>query len=319
MKTKPSPYSKYLILCIAILISACKAIIEPSINDRKITPLAPGDMTKSASYAITFWWEPVEDALSYNLQVVSPSFSNIGRLVADTVIRTNKFTLNLKPGDYEWKVLAQNGSSQTAFSRPRSFTVLLSSIKGQSVQLKSPTNNYVTNQNNVGLEWNSLYGATKYTLQIDTNSFADESKLIYNQAIASQQFTFAFPKDQIYQWRVRAENDTAKADWSAVNTVLYDHTPPGPVSIVAPTNNQTVNSPVSLQWSTVATATKYKLYVFKNDSVTVYNNTFPAVLNSTNYSFSTGTIGERVIWKVAAIDAAGNEGQATAVRSFVLR
>jgi hypothetical protein len=319
MKTKPSPYSKYLVLCIVLLFSACKAIIEPSISDRKVIPLAPGDMTKSTSYALTFWWEPVEDALSYNLQVVSPSFNNISALVTDTVIITNKFTLNLKPGDYEWKVCAQNGSSQTSFSRPRSFTVLLSSIKGQSVQLKSPLTNYLTNQNTVSLEWNSLYGATKYTLQIDTNSFSNESKLIYNQAIPAQQYLFTFPKDQIYQWRVRAENDTAKADWSAVNVMLYDHTPPGPVNVIAPTNNQMVNSPVSLQWSAVATAAKYKLYVFKSDSVTVYNNTFPPVLNSTNYSFSAGILGERVVWKVAAVDAAGNEGQATAVRSFVLR
>lgn len=319
MKTPPPPYSKCLILCIAIAFSACKAIIEPSISDRKITPLAPGDMTKSASYAVAFWWEPVEDALSYNLQVVSPSFNNLSTLVTDTVIRTNKFTLNLKPGDYEWRVSALNGSSQTAFSRPRGFTVLLSSIKGQSVQLKSPSNNYLTNQNTVNLEWSSLYGATKYTLQIDTNSFANESKLVYNQAIPGQQYTFTFPKDQVYQWRVRAENDTAKADWSAVNLMLYDRTPPGPVNIVAPTNNQVVNSPAALQWSTVATAAKYKLYVFKSDSVTVYNNTFPAVLNSTNYSFGVGTLGERIIWKVAAVDAAGNEGQATAVRSFVLR
>lgn len=319
MKAKPSPYSKYLVLCIALLFSACKAIIEPSIGDRKVIPLAPGDMTKSTSYAVTFWWEPVEDALSYNLQVVGPSFNSVSTLVTDTVIRSNKFTLNLKPGDYEWRVSALNGSSQTAYSRPRSFTVLLSSIKGQSVQLKSPSNNYLTNQNSVALEWNSLYGATKYTVQIDTNSFADESKLVYNQTIPGQQYTFTFPKDQVYQWRVRAENDTAKADWSVVNVMLYDHTPPGPVTIVAPTNNQMVNSPVSLQWSTVATAAKYKLYVFKSDSVTTYNNTFPAALTNTNYNFSGGVLGERVIWKVAAVDAAGNEGQATALRSFVLR
>jgi hypothetical protein len=81
-----------------------------------------------------------------------------------------------------------------------------------------------------------------------------------------------------------------------------------------------VNSPVSLQWSAVATAAKYTSSTFlKAILITLYNNTFPPVLNSTNYSFSAGILGERVVWKVAAVDAAGNEGQATAVRSFVLR
>lgn len=320
MKTKPSsPYAIFFVLWVAVTFAACKAIMEPSISDRKVVLLAPADMTKSTSYTLSFWWEPVEDALSYNLQVVGGSFNNISTLVADTVIRTNKFILNLKPGDYEWRVSAQNGSSQTQFSRPKSFTVLLSSIKGQSVQLKSPPNNYITNQNTVGLEWSSLYGATKYLLQIDTNSFASESTLIYNQAIPGQQYTFTFPKDHIYQWRVRAENDTAKADWSSVNVMLHDRTPPGPVNIIAPANNQQVSLPVSLQWSTVATATKYKLYVFKSDSVTAYNNTFPAIMNATNYNFSSGVQGERIIWKVSAVDAAGNEGQSTTLRSFVLR
>jgi len=318
MKTRPSHFVKYLSLYITLAFSACKAIIEPSISDRKVVSLAPGDMTKSTSYTVSFWWEPVEDALSYNLQVVSPSFNNISTLVADTVIRSNKFILNLKPGDYEWRVSAQNGSSQTVFTRPRSFTVLLSSIKGQSVQLKSPPNNYVTNQNTAALEWSSLYGATKYTLQIDTNSFANEGTLVYNQAIPGQQYTFTFPKDHIYQWRVRAENDTAKADWSPVNTMTRDHTPPGQVSITAPANYQQVSLPVALQWSAVATATRYSLYVFKSDSATAYSNSFPLTTSSTSYNFSTGVLGERIVWKVAAIDAAGNEGEGT-LRSFVLR
>jgi environmental stress-induced protein Ves len=240
-------------------------------------------------------------------------------LVTDTIVRTNKFTLNLKPGDYEWRVSAQNGSSQTEFSRLRSFTVLLSSIKGQSVQLKSPPNNYITNLNTVQLEWSSLYGATKYLLQVDTNSFASDSITVFNKTVAGQQFNFTFPKDHAYQWRVRAENDTAKAEWSSVNVMLHDHTPPGPVNIVAPTNNQQVIPPVALQWSTVATATKYKLYVFKSDSISVYNDTFPLLTNTTTYNFTGGVIGERLVWKVSAIDAAGNEGQSSALRSFILR
>ncbi|MGY3214550.1 hypothetical protein [Mucilaginibacter sp. HD30] len=159
----------------------------------------------------------------------------------------------------------------------------------------------------------------KLNCVFDTNSFADESKLVYNQAIPGLQFTYTFPKDQTFQWRVRAENDTTKADWSAINAMLYYHTPPGPVSITAPTNNQQVSTPASLKWGTTATAAKYKLYVFKSDSSTVYNNTFPTVTTSTTYSFNAGTLGERIVWKVAAVDAAGNAGQATALRSFVLR
>lgn len=319
MKIRSQYNLLYFVIFLILSVTACKAIIEPSISNSKIVALAPANGAKSTTYNTTFWWEPVEDALYYNLQVVSPDFNNISRLVADTVIRSNKFTLSLKPGDYQWRVQALNGSSNTLFTSARTFTIFLSSIKGQAVQLQSPPNNFVTNQATAGLQWSSLYGATRYVLQIDTNNFVDESKLVYNQALAAQQYTFTFPKDQTYQWRVRAENDTAKADWSAVNIMLHDRTPPAPVNLIAPANNAQVNLPASLQWGATTTAAKYKLYVFKNDGVTPYNNSFPMTLNGTNYNFNVGNVGEQIVWKVSAIDAAGNEGQPSVARSFTLR
>jgi hypothetical protein len=313
------PKHLVLILALVAIISSCKDFIEPSITNRLITLEAPGDQYQSTSYTINFWWDPVDDALTYHLQVVTPDFNTVSSLALDTVIKGTKFAINLKPGSYQWRVMAQNGSSQTKFSTPKSFTILESSIKQQSVQLISPSNNSLTNQGAVLLQWGSLYGATKYKLEIDTNSFINETSLIYNQSIPGQQFNFTFPKDKIYQWRVRAENDTAQAQWSSVNIITYDHIPPQPVSLTTPANNQQVSLPVSCQWNIAASATKYKLYAFKSDSTTTYSSTFPLSLNTSSYNFNLGSPGERIYWKVTAIDAAGNESQPSILRSFVLK
>jgi hypothetical protein len=301
------------------LLSSCDAIIEPSISKQQIQLEAPADRYTGTSYTANFWWDQLDHALSYRLQVVTPNFSAPGNLVLDTIVKKNKFSFPLRPGSYQWRVLAQNGSSQTAFTAPRSFTIAASSIKQQSVQPNAPGNNYITNQNMAVFQWSSLYGATKYRFEIDTNNFAAPATVISTIAIPGQQVSFTFPKDQVYQWRVRAENDTAQAQWSAVNTVTYDHTPPAKVNLIAPVNGQTVTLPVSLQWSSPASAVKYKLYVFKSDSVSLYNQTFPILVNTAGYGFNLGKSGDRVYWKVTALDAAGNESPASDLRRFVLQ
>lgn len=319
MKLKPFLLLTASFLSVLFLLHSCKEFIEPNISKSKVTLEAPFNNYQSRSYTVNFWWDEVPDALHYRLQIVTPGFDSVESLVLDSLVASNKFAVNLVPGKYQWRVSAENGSSSTAFSVARSFTVSNSSIKQQSVQLSSPANNTLTNQSSTIFRWGSLYGATGYRLEIDTNNFQNESAVIYNQLVPGQQVSYAFPKDQGYQWRVRAENDTAQSRWSAINIITYDHTPPAQVSLSSPANNQTIALAVSLQWNAVTSASKYKLYVFQSDSTTAYNQNFPMVLTTTSYSFNLGVSGDRVYWKVSAIDAAGNEGQASVLRSFVLQ
>ena len=304
---------------ITLLLSSCKELIEPNISNSQLQLETPADQFLSTSYTVGFWWDKVDDALKYRLQVVSNTFALPGSLVLDTVIKANKFSFNFNPGQFQWRVMAMNGSSQTAFTSPRSYSVASTSIKQQSVQLSSPANNYLTNQSTIIFQWGSLYGATKYQIEIDTNNFVNESAVIANVIIPGQQYNFTFPKDQVYQWRVKAQNDTAQAKWSAVNTLTFDHTPPGKVTLVAPTTGQTLSKPVSLQWNSMATTSYYKLYVLKSDSITLYSNSFPMIINNTNYSFNVGNSGDRVYWKVTAVDAAGNESMPSQLGNFVLQ
>jgi hypothetical protein len=312
----------YFILMAMVLygaLSSCKEIIEPSLTKRNLVLNAPADGYESTKYQINFWWNEVEDALGYRLQVVSGTFEAPGGLVLDTLVQDYKFAGNLDPGEYEWRVRAENGSSQTTYSAVRRFTVLQSSIKEQSVRLAAPGEGFLTKQAAVSFRWGSLYGATKYHLQVDTNSFADESAVLYDKTIPGQQIGYTLPKDRQYQWRVRAENDTAQARWSAVSQFTYDKTPPGQVTLTSPANDQTASSPVVLQWKTVNGAFRYKLYVLKSDSTAAYTTDFPMLINSVSYTFAATNPGERIYWKVAALDAAGNEGKASALRSFVLQ
>jgi hypothetical protein len=309
----------YFLLLSCLAFSRCSEFIEPSISGGQVTLNAPANGALSANYTMNFWWGEVDGALNYRLQVVTPGFDTLQALVADTLIKSNKIALTLAPGNYQWRVRAENGSTQTPYSAARRFTIASSSIKQQKVQLGAPANNYLTNLAPLALSWNSLYGATRYRLQIDTNSFTDTTRLVYNQATPALGLSVALQKDQNYQWRVRAENDTTRSLWSAINTFTYDHTPPGLVTLALPLSGQTTSLPLALSWNAAPTATRYRLYVLKSDSTTVYSAAFPVQLTSTTYTLNQGSSGERLYWRVSAVDAAGNEGKPGALRNFIVQ
>ena len=308
-----------LMIALTMSLSSCKEFIEPSLKSSQVNVEAPANNFPSKSYTMNFWWDEVDNALYYRLQVVSPTFDSVATLIIDTLIKKNTFSLTLNPGQYQWHVRAENGSSQSPYSAARNFTVLYSSIKQQTEQLSAPANNSLTNQNPITLQWQSMYGATKYQLEIDTNNFVNESTVIYNQTLPGLQYTFTFPKSQNYQWRVKAENDTAQSQWSVVNQISYNTTPPAQATLSSPANKQTLSLPVQLQWNVTSKAARYKLYVLKSDSTSIYNATFPLSTSNTAYTFNLGNTGDKIYWKVSAVDAYGNEGQASTLRSFTLQ
>jgi hypothetical protein len=309
-------YSRLIFLLLFTLVG-CSEFIEPSIQDRKVTLLAPASGTESVQYAQSFWWEPVENALKYRLQVVSPDFTNTARLILDTLVTANRFNFTLDPGIYEWRVRAENGSSQTAYTKA-DFVIYASSIKAQQVQLQVPANNSVTASSSQVFSWLKLYGADRYRLEIDTNSFADEKVLFFDKTIPNLEYNVSLTRDKLYQWRVKALNDTAESRWSAIQNVTFDSTPPAQVVLNSPATGVMVSSPVTLKWDGTGNATRYQLYLYKGDQTTPYNGTFPLTLTSTTYGFS-GTTGEKVYWQVRAIDGVGNVGAFSELRNFTVQ
>lgn len=299
--------SLYTLLIIGIFISGCKDFFEPSLDSRNVILTAPANGSESNKYQTVFWWESVSDALKYRLQIVKPNFSSPVSLIVDTLILTqNKYQLTLEPGSYEWRVRAENGSSASKYTTV-AFIIHESALTDQTVTLASPANNYISNVQTVGLSWDALFGAERYRLQIDTLNFQDESKLVYNQEQSSNKFTYTFLKDQSYQWRVRAENSTEISRWSVIRIMAFDQTPPGIPGALSPASESTVTQPVNISWTAVNGAKKYKLYLYKSDRVTPYNTIFPLTLTATIYQFNQGVSGDKIYWKVTAIDGAGNE------------
>jgi uncharacterized protein YegP (UPF0339 family) len=312
---------KYCYFILFILISlnfSCSDFIEESVEHTKVTLNAPGDSLETNIYQVQFWWEFIEDATSYRLQVVKPDFQKTESLILDTLLITNKFSYTFEPGKYQWRVRAENASSKGLFST-RNFEVFESSITNQQVQLQSPTSGVLLNNNSIALRWLTIFGATNYRLQIDTNNFVNENLLLVNELIATQVYNLSLNKDRNYQWRVRAENSTEQSKWSAINGFILDTSSPNAVNLISPTQNQQVISPVVLRWNTITDAVQYELVLYKSDGVTLYNSNFPLITNTTTYNFSSTNFNELVFWKVRARDRADNWGAYSTLQNFTIQ
>jgi len=106
---------KVLITFVVLLFIGCDDIFEADLSGEVVVIIAPKDELQTEIQSNTFWWDTVEGAEGYNLQIVSPSFDDILRLELDTSIAINQFLYTLEPGDYQWRVCAFNYTSETAY------------------------------------------------------------------------------------------------------------------------------------------------------------------------------------------------------------
>lgn len=111
-----------LLALIMFCVASCEEV-PPSLEDTKVSLLAPANNVESTDSVQTFYWEELEDSARYQLQVVSPRFDSIVRLAADTLVSRNRLTLQLRRDTYEWRVRALNSNGASMFSNVFRLTI----------------------------------------------------------------------------------------------------------------------------------------------------------------------------------------------------
>lgn len=304
------------ILLATVAMTGCNAFIEPSLKDETVQLISPPDNIVSQDYTQTFWWEKVEGASRYNLQIVSPSFDSVATLVADTNLSSNKFTASLVPGNYQWRVRAENNGTESAYVT-RSFEVDSASLAGQQITINTPDNSRFYGQNLL-LDWQLLFGASKYVIQIDTvfGGF-NQSDLIFTDTLVPTEIPFFrnFGRTTgAFIWRVKAFNNVDATGFSDITDFVIDNTPPVitvPVEGVSPAN-------VTLGWDPLPGASSFDVFVRKQKNGIKSNfPNFPKNVNTTTLSF-TATVGDTLWWTVGARDVAGNLSDTLAPERIVI-
>lgn len=307
---------KLLIGIIVVLGFGCSEIFEESISGKTVVLTSPQDSAISRDYVPVFQWEKLDGALKYRLQIAKPSFDSIYDLIKDTIITANKLRVSIGPGKYQWRVKAMNGSSETAYS-VRSIQIDSTSIGEQVVLTTLPATDSISAQSQVLFQWEQLVDGVTYQIQVDTVNF-DEQNLIVDAVAYTNSYSYTFIKEGVYQWRVRAKSTEGVSKWSELKRYVVDQTPPNKVELVFPANGQSISKPISLTWNKVTDASKYKVYVYKSDSTTLVNSSFPVTVNTNSHELTVGESGQKLYWQVSAIDKAGNEGIKSSLRNFTI-
>jgi len=107
---------KNLRILIALLIlGGCNIIFEDDLSEEIISINMPVDGTVTLDPSQLFWWEILDGAIGYNLQIVKGTFENPSYLVVDTSAASDKIHFDLLPGDYEWRINGWNTYSETDY------------------------------------------------------------------------------------------------------------------------------------------------------------------------------------------------------------
>jgi len=108
---------------ISLVCCSCADFIEYPLEKEHVELLAPVNGIVTTDTVLTFWWETHEDAKYYRLQLVSPNFEQTEKLIADSVVGANQLTLELKTGDYAWRVRPENDGSVGLFKETRTLRI----------------------------------------------------------------------------------------------------------------------------------------------------------------------------------------------------
>src|ERR1044072_7096752 len=132
-----------LIFTVALLVS-CDDVLEKDIADETVSLRTPVDGYETTTQNVSFWWEPVEGATSYELTIASPDLEHAAIIVLDSVITAKQLSTKLEEGAYQWCVKAINGGYETAYSC-HSITiadVIEKDITTETVLLRGPSKGY---------------------------------------------------------------------------------------------------------------------------------------------------------------------------------
>lgn len=104
-----------LALGIFVVVTSCDDVIVRDISQSKVLVTSPKDSLVTANRAVTFWWDPMDGAKSYQVQIVQPDFDAITTVISDTTTRATKLVRTLPAGNYHWRVRGLNTSYKSQY------------------------------------------------------------------------------------------------------------------------------------------------------------------------------------------------------------
>lgn len=304
-------------LLMLLPMAACHKWQEPQIDEEVVEVFIPRDSLVTDIATQLFYWYDVEWALKYELQIVTPTFASIDRLMLDTNISGTKYEFTLPPGEYEWSVRAYNGSSSTDYTVHRLYIDSTLDLTNQSLVLMKPVDRDTSNTGLYHFQWQGLYNADYYRFELYQPSVSGQ--LITSKEVQTDTVKYAPQIEGAFEWRVKAVNSSSQSTY--FNREFYrDATPPGAPSLSSPTNGEYISSgTVDFSWiSNRGGGSSITDSVFLSTDSTFSTIPYAKFLGDKGQlqldTLSSGSY----YWRVRSYDKAGNIGNWSNGRNFSL-
>ena len=238
-----------LIFGTMFLFVNCEEVFEEDLSDKDIMVMSPPDNLESVNTSVQFWWQEIDDVVGYQLQIVSPSFNNIKRIVLDSTITLSTYTYTLYPDTFEWRIRAHNHSSETEFVTRKFIVLETPDLTEQFVEILSPSDGWATNNIDVLFKWKYLEYADDYKFEVRNDDW--EGASVINPLIVVEDTIRMELEEGSYAWGVQAQNEYSQSIVS-IRTLTVDTTIPIPPVFVSPTVGDTLElSPtgIDLEWA----------------------------------------------------------------------
>jgi hypothetical protein len=295
-----------------VLLSACNDLVEEDLTGFGVVLRTPPDGHTTSANVVEFRWDAVPRAQRYRIQIATPDFANPVRYALDSLITAAVFSTSLTPGNYRWRVRAENPNSSTDYHE-RALTVQeATTLEGLTPLLVTPSSGAITASPSVSFAWEALNGAEDYRFEL--RSGGQSGDVVNAQIVAGTSLTLAAVDEGSYTWGIQGQNTTS-ASLFTYRTLTVDRTAPGAPLLLAPANAATVpNTTIAFQWQSGSNAGAGAVDSLFIDHVQ-QGSVRRLALSTSAHSDSLG-IGEYE-WYVRTIDAAGN-GTSSATRTLTV-
>ncbi len=167
--------------------------------------------------------------------------------------------------------------------------------------------------------WNGVAGAARYQFQLaaDPNFNSPLFNISTRNTRATPEKTVP---NGVYYWRVASiDSGGSVSNWSAVMSIekLWAETP----TLSTPADEATVSfpaDPLVLRWNPVPGAAKYRVFLARDEALAslVTSSGDPWEVQATNLAPNVLLASNTYYWAITPLDAQGNPGEQSAVRSF---
>jgi len=278
--------------------------------------LSPPDNATELPTSVTLSWQSVEGATGYNIQMSTKQNYSDYVVNATGYTQTSIGVSGLDNNqNYYWRVSASDAGGSGGWSSTWSFRTAKKPLGG--VQLISPPDNATDVPPNVTLSWQSVEGATGYTVQVSTKQNFND--LLVNGSVTGTTYALSgLDNNQNYYWRVSASDAVGSGGWSSTwgFRTMHKPGPPAPRLLRPPHNARGISTSPQIVWTSAPSATGYSLELSTSES---FSSSTTVVrlsgIPDTNVSLQGLDNNTRYYWRVRATDS-GVVGDWSTVNAF---